>query len=100
MTKSDLTGESLTLLLMGKTTTGDDDWAVFPGSLVIEHDTVFLDRGARVPRFEIRDEWLTRIRLVATEEATLFKTKYVLPLTAGIVDDDDDGVPTGLKWPD
>ena len=104
MVKSELIGESLALLLKGKRASGEDDWAVFPGIVVVDNETLFLDRGVRGPRFELRDEWLCRVRPVEPEfERTFDGARYFLPLTVGNLNDDFDDqqfVRTGLRWPE
>jgi hypothetical protein len=97
-----LDGKPFALLLMGTTSSGKDDWAVFGGIARLEDGTLYLDRGAD-PRFEIRAEWIDRIQIVIDPvvRETLLDADYCLSLTVGRLPDDDSGdfLQTGLKWP-
>ena len=101
---SELTGKRLTLLLMASTKAGEDDWAVFPGTVTEEAGRLYLERGADKPRFEIRSEWIKQIRRVAEDvKAVLKHAEYYLPLQVGAIPadaDDSEFVYTGLKWPE
>jgi hypothetical protein len=98
-----LNGKPFTLLLMGTTPDGKDDWAVFPGVARVEEDGLYIDRGPKA-RFKIRPEWVSRIRPVdASLRSTLRDAEYYLPLTVGSLasgGNDDDLLRTSLKWPD
>jgi hypothetical protein len=96
-----LEGKRLTLLLMGTSPKGEDDWAAFAGTARLDDGTLYLDRDS-APAFEIRPEWIERI--VPVEPAlreTLLGADYYLPLTVGNRPSaDGEGLlPTGLKWP-
>jgi hypothetical protein len=97
-----LDGKALTLLLLGTTPEGDDDWAVFPGISQVEDGQLYIDRGAK-PRFDIRPEWIDRIQAVDPALREMLRdADYYLPLTVGSLptgDDGDDLIQTGLKWP-
>ena len=106
MSRTDLNlinGKAFILLLMSTAPDGQEDWAVVSGTARIEPGGVYLDRGAK-PRFDIRAEWISRIRPVAPElRSTLLGADYYLPLTVaslGTDPDDEDLVLTGLKWPE
>ena len=97
-------GKPFTILLMGTTPDGRDDWAVFPGIARVEEDGLYIDRGPKA-RFEIRPEWVSRIRPVdASLRSTLRDAEYYLPLAVGNLPsastEEDDLLMTGLKWPD
>ena len=96
-------GTTLALLLMGETADSEDDWAVFPGTVRREGDAKYLDRGPNRDRFEIRKEWLSRIRPVGDDLRDIFEgCELYLPLTVGNLTpgrDLDDLELTGLKWP-
>lgn len=97
-----LVGKRLALLLMAQTRSGDDDWAVFSGTVGLDDGALYLDRGAGKTRVDIRAEWLERIRPVSEEvSAILNRAEYYLPLRVGALPADEDGfVTTGLQWPD
>jgi len=101
--KTDLVGQTLSLLLTATTETGDPDFAVFPGDVVLENETLYLDRGDRGPRVEIRDDWVPRIQLASPAASAILQgSKYVLRLTVGRTDGEPGGTPfldTGLDWP-
>ena len=98
---SALDGKPFTLLLMGETSDGEDDWAVFPGIARVRGDTLCIDRGFKPP-FEVRPEWFCRIQPVKESlKATLQDADFYLPLTVGPIPavGSDDLLATGLKWP-
>jgi hypothetical protein len=102
MNQSELDGKTLTLLLMGETQTGEQDWSVFRGTVRAEAAALYLDRGASEPRVEIREEWLARVKPVTPDLAeTLLRSELYLPLSVGNVANEAVGdlVPLGLKWP-
>jgi len=96
-------GKPFTILLMGTTPDGKDDWAVFPGVARVEEDGLYIDRGPKA-RFKVRPEWVSRIRPVDPSlRSTLRDAEYYLPLSAGNLPsggNDDALLMTGLKWPD
>ena len=96
-----LHGKPLTLLFMCAKEDGDADWAVFGGIALLEAGVLYMDCGEGTPRFEIREEWLGRIRRVDPESReTLLNAEYYLPLTVGrlALDEDETGDnPAGLK---
>ena len=98
-----LDGRPFTLLLMGTTPEGEDDWAVFSGVARPQDGTLHIDRGTE-PSFEIKLEWIDRIRPVDRElRSMLLDADYFLSLTIGRLSVDDDGndlLQTGLQWPD
>lgn len=102
MDVDDFHNKRLTLLLVATKENGDDDMAVFGGIGRVEAGVLWLDRGGDIPRFEIRHEWLERIREVAPESRQiLLDADYYLPPSVGnIASGDDSFEATGLKWPD
>jgi hypothetical protein len=97
---NEISGKRFTLLLTA-TFEGEDDWAVLPGVARLESGTLFIDRGPR-PRFEVRPEWIDRIKPVDPPLRGIFRgADYYLALTVGHTDEvPGDLAPTGLRWPD
>lgn len=80
-----LDGRRLTLLLMGATEKGEDDWAVFSGIARLEDGTLYMDRGEK-PKFEVRSEWIEQIRPVdPLMRGALLEADYFLPLPVGML---------------
>ncbi len=100
---SEFEGKTLALLLMAKTEEGDDDWAVFPGTFRKDGDRAYLERDDGHEDFEIREEWVERIRPVDNEEvrSILQNCDFFLSLSVGsIADSERESLDTtGLKWP-
>ena len=97
-----MNGSSLALLLVGETEDGEEDWAIFTGTIESKDGEFFLNRGPDKDIFDIRDEWLSRIKPVKEEvREILGNCDFFLPLSVGAVSDDDAlGMEaTGLKWP-
>ena len=101
MERPDVVGKSLALILWSETAEGEDDVAVFGGTLMLEDHRYSLVRkdGAHV---ELRPEWLDRIKVVDPElSETLLECEYWISLTVGDADDNDGPYEEfGLKWPD
>ena len=96
-----LAGSRLALLLMGEDKQGREDWVVFAGVIRQDVEGLVLERNEGL--FELRAEWIERIRPVKAElRDVLLDADYVLALSVG---DLPDGPPTdafeatGLKWP-
>ena len=102
MYRLELEGRLVAVLLMGKALTGEDDWAVFTGTIHSDDCGLFLEREAK-PRFEIRAEWLDRIEPVDPSlKDLLMGAAYYLPLTIGPLAEGESAenyITTGLKWP-
>jgi len=80
---SSLIGQPFSVLLMGETAEGEDDWAVFSGALKQSPSGLFLDRGTKPP-FEIRTEWIERIKPVGSDvKDILLSAEYYLSLSVG-----------------
>ncbi len=97
-----MNGSSLALLLVGETEDGEEDWAIFTGTIESKDGEFFLNRGPDKDIFDIRDEWLSRIKPVKEEvREILGNCNFFLPLSVSAVSDDDaQGMEaTGLKWP-
>lgn len=88
---------------MGETADGEDDWAVFSGALAQGPSGLFQDRGTK-PRFEIREEWIERIKPVGSDlKDILLGAEYCLSLSVGPIPEGETTesyVCTGLKWPE
>lgn len=99
----DLVGQRLSLLLTGTDDAGEPEWAIFPGIVVSQPDGLYLDRAERGPRFELREEWLPRIKPVPPELADVLEgASYYLRLSVGRAEDEPDHqnfLPTGLRMP-
>jgi hypothetical protein len=98
-----LEGKLLAVLVMGQTSDGQDDWAVFTGTARVSEDLLFLDRHGK-PSFEIRAEWLDRIKSVGSKvKDILLGAEFYLPLTIGPLPEGQSAesyIATGLKWPE
>jgi hypothetical protein len=92
--------KTLALVLWAKDENGDDDVAVFPGTLIQEKDLYFLQRGDEA-RPEIRAEWLSRIKKVPDDlKETLSNCEFQLSLTVGNTENETATLEAfGLKWP-
>lgn len=99
----EIDGKSLAVLLMGKAENGEEDWAVFPGTVRRRGDAHYLDRGADRNRFVIRQEWLSQIKSVADDlRDVLQDCELYLPLSFGSLPAECDSAEfelTGLQWP-
>jgi hypothetical protein len=101
---SELNGATLALLLLSVTESGEDNWAVFSGTVRLHCGKVIFDRGSDSPEFELRREWLDRI--TPTDDETrplLLDAPYYLPLQVDDLAEDADlsGLrSTGLRWPE
>ena len=97
----ELEGKKLALLLMAKTAKGEDDWAVFTGTICIKSGKVFVDRGTQGKPFEVREEWFDRIKAVASDmRELLLGADVYLPLSVGDKPDSESSFEdTGLHWP-
>jgi hypothetical protein len=101
MEKSNLLGTRLAVLVTGRDSAGQEDWAVLAGVVRERGGQLLLARASG--EFKIFEGWVGRIR-AADEEAqkTLQGADYVLQLTAG--DGPSDVSPeqleaAGLRWP-
>jgi len=96
----DALNRTLALVLWAKDENGDDDVAVFPGTLVKENGLYFLRRDdGKNP--EIRDEWMSRIKEVPKDlKETLSNCDFQLSLTVGCAESEMGSLESvGLKWP-
>ena len=88
---------------MAETEDGDENWAVFPGTFRRDGDRVYLERGTGHTNFEIRDEWVERIRSTDNEDirSILQNCDLFLPLSVGSIGDAERQTleSTGLSWP-
>lgn len=96
-----LVGKRLALLLIGEDEHGQDDCAIFAGIVRQDGSRLVLDRDDGP--FELRDEWIERIRPVEAQvKDILLGADYVLSLSVGNLPGGASTAelePTGLKWP-
>lgn len=96
-----LVGRRLALLLQGEDEQGQDDWAVFTGTVREDGGRLFLDREQGA--LDLQKDWIERVQPVEPEVSeVLLGADYVLSLSVGTLPDDvsAEGLePTGLKWP-
>lgn len=99
---ANIIGSSFCVLLMREAAEGEDDWAIFSGTLKQNSTGLFLDRGTKAP-FEIRAEWIDHIKPVDSEvKDILLDAEYYLPLSVGSIPEGESTesyIDTGLKWP-
>lgn len=96
-------GKPFALLLCRETADGEEDWVVCSGVARLKGQSLFLERSARDPDVEIRQEWHGRIRPTDDETREIFQgAEFFLSLTVGnLPDDQTQGMePFGIKWPD
>ncbi len=98
-----LNGNVLALLLMYKTETGEDDWAVVGGYFRLRGGKAFFGHGPDYPEIELLPDWLARIKPTDDESrAVLLNASYYLPLRVADIPPDtplQSFRTTGLKWP-
>ena len=103
MSAESVKGKKLGLLLMAKNDKGEDDWAVFIGTVEVDGSAVWLNRGSDKKRVEIRTEWLERIKPVEEgNRETFLGADIYIPLTVGKIPEDSGSLEledTGLDWP-
>jgi len=101
MNYMDALNKNLALVLWAKDKNGDDDVAVFPGVLIKEGNSYFLKRKSEETKPEIKEEWLSRIKIVPAElKETLQGCEYQLSLTVGSTEDVTESLESfGLNWP-
>lgn len=58
----DYGGKSIAVILAKPLSDGRKEWAFLRGTGTVENDTLYLERGAGQKRFEIKNEWLPRIK--------------------------------------
>ena len=99
--RDQLVGKQLALLLLGEDANGQEDWAVFAGTIGERDGRLLLHR--RVGVVELRDEWIGCIRATSDEtRATLSGADFVVQVTVGSLPGDvspADLETTGLRWP-
>ena len=101
MEQPNAVGRSLALILWSENSEGEDDVAVFGGTLMLKDEQFLLVRndGAHI---QLRPEWIDRIKTVDSElRETLLQCEYCISLTLGDAEGDDGPFEDfGLKWPD
>jgi hypothetical protein len=75
MRPPDLHGRRIAVVITAKALDGEDERTVFSGEGVWDGEALYVDRGAKHPPFEIREEWLS---LLTESEDERFD--YVLTL--------------------
>jgi hypothetical protein len=100
-TVSELLGTRLAVLVTGRDSAGQEDWALLAGAVRERDGQLLLARAAG--EFKLEGEWIDRIRATGEEaQRTLQGADYILQLTAG---DGPDEVSAerleaaGLRWP-
>jgi len=93
--------KTLALILWGKDKNGEDDVAVFPGTLIQVNDLYYLQRSDETNP-EIRPEWFPRIERVPEDlKETLLECEFQLSLTTGESENISEILESfGLKWPE
>ena len=97
LTQTDVSGKSLTLVLVA-----DDGTAVVTGKVFVFGDDLVFEHGDEPFRFTLPDDALERIRSVAPEASEILNgADYFLSLSVGNHDEIPPGNSerTGLKWP-
>jgi hypothetical protein len=99
--RSDLLGTRLAVLVTGRDSAGQDDWALLAGVVREREGELLLARASG--EFRLFEDWLSRIRATDEEaQRTLQGADYVLQLAAG---DGPNEVSSerleaaGLRWP-
>ena len=75
MQRPDLHGRRIAVVITAKALDGEDERSAFAGQALWDGESLYVDRGAKHPPFEILEEWLARI---APSEDERFE--YVLTL--------------------
>ena len=93
--------KSLALVLWAKDESGEDDVAVFSGTLVNIDENYFLERDSNNKNPEIKKEWLQRINSVPEElKENLMGCEYQLSLSVGSSEEISEPLENfGLSWP-
>lgn len=102
MTRSELEGKLVALLVVGEDAEGEADARVFVGRCRCPDGAVELDRGAAHPPVKLFEEWLGRMQLVPESVRNILQgADYVIRLSIGSLPDDDLSgfVQMGLRWP-
>ena len=88
-------------MLWGKDEKGQDDVAVFPGTLVERGGSLYFQHNNSDVMLELQEDWPDRIREVPADlSGTLLKCSYQLSLRVGDIGDSKDAFQdTGLRWP-
>jgi hypothetical protein len=100
---SQLDGKPIGLLAWAETPDGEDECAVYAGTARVRGGGLWIEWSGDEPDFEVRSEWLERIRLVDAELGPmLLGAQYVLSLRIGNLPESgaEGYLPTGLKWPE
>ena len=93
--------KSLALVLWAKDENGEDDVAVFSGTLINVDGVYYLERESNNKNTEIKEEWLQRINSVPEElKETLMGCEYQLSLSVGSSEEISEPLENfGLSWP-
>lgn len=93
--------KKLALLLWAKDDAGEDDVAVYSGTLIQSGLLYYLDREGDGTNPEIRQEWLPKIEAVPESlKETLLGCDYQLSLSVGDAEEYKGELENfGLKWP-
>jgi hypothetical protein len=99
--RNELLGTRLAVLVAGRDSAGQEDWALLAGVVRERDGQLVLARTSG--EFKLFDEWLSRVRATDEEaQRTLQGADYVLQLSAG--DGPNEVSPerleaAGLRWP-
>jgi hypothetical protein len=96
----DIENKTLALVLWEQVENGEGDVVVYPGVLIKEGESYFLQRE-KGGNPEIQEPWLARVKQVPSNlKDTLMGCEYELSLTVGNVNGAPEGFEKfGLKWP-
>lgn len=95
-------GTRLALLLWAKDEHGEDDVAIIIGDLIEKDGAHFLVFDGEGSPFEIRNEWIERIRPTPPDlDVDVDGAEFLLSLSVGKSEDIDGPLEkTGLRWPE
>ena len=100
----EITNKAVTLLVMGKDSQGERDWAVVKGSIVQSGTELLFVHEGKPDGFPLPDDALDRIKPTTPEtKGILLGADLCLSLTIGPIPErtDSEGItPTGLGWPE
>ena len=93
--------KSLALVLWATDDTGQDDVAVFSGTLIQVDDNYYLERESNNKNPALKEEWLQRISSVPEDlKETLMGCEFQLSLSVGALEEISGPLENfGLSWP-
>ena len=100
----DYDGKSIAVILAKPLSDGKKEWAFLTGTGTVENNTLYLERGAGQKRFEIRNEWLQRIKPMWPNDHVPYRNcELYLSLALNAFPNNtppDELMKTAQKWPD